>query len=572
MIVKESDIKELIKAAEKEDEDTGLNKRWEFDRELIENQEYKMRDSNNEEVSGVLNVTVPEAANYFDKMTSIISEVETLIEILNYDEKMSDDDKKYIIEFIEDAKAGINELLNNEDEWDIMPTQANYLNARGWGAEQILCRIEKGVFIPDVRPIDRAYLKYKSSRKGLEWACPTFRRSKESILKEYDHKISSDYGIVRPFWDDKYQRVYILDTNNKIGESTNIGELVDKKIKNTYGYPPFIIQAVPAGVMLKEADSLKHRGESIFFPHRDMFKEINFVASIAKTQGYDDLWPALQEPGDKTAKAPKKYARSKSVSMVERERKLMPKRDFTNSQRVYSGIVSSITQRAGLSNIDEGGVTQPWSAVAIAKIMAVKQSKIEPRLTALGLLEAARYTMTIAQVIQLNQTVELGTGKMKRKYEPSKLEGAYKIKFNYFTESLEEDATKSSIGNSMAGLLSEKTRRKKYAGIQDNEAEDDQIDREKAEAMVPELQLTQQIHALIDKAEILGPGDEGDQVDNDARMLFKKLIKLLRQQIVEGVAPLQAQQRAKPSQVMPTFGQGGGGSQPGQEVQSGAEG
>ncbi len=356
----------LIEAKEKEFQ--PLWDRMDEDSKLIYNDKYVLLNFDNKPAKRVYSVTIPNAALFYAKMVALIAGVVRRPIITDPKKKMSDDSKATISSFIKDMDFEIDALLNNKDEVDAFTAHAGYFCGRGWSAEQILLRKDGDKLIPDVRQLDVRWLTHDADIDGITWFNYDMIRSATDIEDEYNKTIGSDEGIISDFWNKDVERIY-LSSDNGLGR-----EQIDEK-KNPYGYPPIVIQAVPFGAgLLKSKDAIKRKGESIFYPHRDMFEEINFMASVLKTQSYDALRPALQLPGDKTAEPPKDYAASNSYTPVDEPMLLVPTRDMTNSMRNFLGIVNSMLQRAGLSNLAEGTITFPLAAVAIAKMLAQKQS------------------------------------------------------------------------------------------------------------------------------------------------------------------------------------------------------
>ncbi len=535
------DTLDLITAKEKE-----LSELWarmDEDGRLIYNEDYVLRDWDNRTVKRVYSVTIPNAALFYAKMVSLISRVSRLPIITDPQDEMTDESKANIINFIKDMDFEIDTLLNNKDELDAFTTHSGYFCGRGWSAEQVLLRMDDGKLVTDVRQLDPRWLTYASGMNGLEWFNYDMVRSAVDIESEYNIKVDADDGIIGDFWDKKVEKIYLDE------------QQVDEK-PNPYGYPPAVIQAVPFGAgLLKERDSIKRKGESIFYPHRDMFKEVNFMASILKTQSFDDLRPALQQTGDKTAEHPKEYPASQGYTSTDEPLLLVPRRDMTNAMRNYLGIINSMIQRAGLSNLDEGTITFPLAAVAIAKMLAQKQSLTMPRLAALELLYRARTRMIINQIMAMGGSFKIGEEGRERTYKASELDGTYTVGWSYFTPSLEDDAAKSAIADSQRGLLPDRAIRRDTLQRENPEQDENWLEIEEAKRKEPLITDLERILSLI----------EEDTVESNAAawILWNKLATILKQRMTGGVAEPQAPPPLRPTQQLPVFAQGGGGGRPG---------
>ena len=519
---------------DKEAQRQPLTLRQDEDKALIYNEKYTMEDWDGKEVPRVYSVTLPNAAIFYSKLVALIAGVSRQPTIESPD--LDDDEKAFIIDFLQDMDLEIDARLNKKDELDAFTQHTGYLCARGWSAEQILCRKEGSEFISDVRPLDARWFTYEPD----EWGNIRTERTKLDIEIEFGEKIGSKTGIIYDFWDKKTEFIYL--DKKKIDERPN-----------PYGYPPFVFAFVPSGPMLKEKDAIKHKGESIFYPHRDMFEEMNFMASMVKTQSFDDLRPALQEPGEKGSDPLEKYPTSQSSQAVGAPLLLVPTRGMTNAMRTYMGIISTILQRAGLSAIDEGGITFPLSAVALARLMAQKQSLILPRHQALSVLYRARTRMILDQIINIGGTIELGAENMKRKYNTNELKGSFTVSWNYYADSLEDRAAKQAIANAEVGMLSRRTIRKDTLQIENPEEEENLLEIEEAKRKEPLLTDLERIFSLI---------DEDTELSNAEAWIIKtKMMIIARQRMVQGVAEPEAPPPFKPTQQLQVFG-GGGGRQP----------
>lgn len=529
---------DLVKA--KEDEKGGLIKRWDKDADLIDNAPYTLRDVNGDKEARAFHVTIPNAALYFAKIWALVAGVSRLPTINSVE--LSDDEKMDIVNFLSDYDYEIDALLNNKGQQSAFVTHAKNLCGRGWTVEQHLSRKgEDGKLLTDVRPLDAYGFTYSSGIYGMRWGCIETLRSKADIEDEFNVTVKDDTGIVKDLWNSKKEIIKVD------------GEQVDER-DNPYGYPPFIVQVVPFGPgLMRRNDTLKGVGESIFYPHRDMFDELNFMASVIKTQAYDDLRPALQKLG---TKGPKKYPTSKSILPTDELLQIVPTRGFTAAMQQFMGLIESIIQRAGLSAIDQGTLNFPLSAVALTKMMAVKESLTLPRLQAMSELYQARTRMIIDQVRKFGATIEIGPENTKRRYDTSKLSGPYTITWNYLSESLEDMAAKAAIGNSLKGLLPDNAIRKDILQRENPKADEDALEVQEAKALEPILKLMERTFSLID--------EDTKESQAEAWVLHHRITTELKQRVAQGVQPLGAIKPSAPSQQMPIFGRGGrpGGPQP----------
>ena len=537
----------------KENEKSELKARWDTDADLIDNVAYTMKDLDGNTEARVFHVTIPNASLFYAKIWALIASVSRLPTINS--KILTDDEKAYITNFIQDDDYEIDKLLNNRGKQSAFATHAQNFCGRGWSVEQHLSRVGRdGKFLTDVRPLDPYGFTYASDIYGMKWGCIETLRSKEDIESQYNKTISGDNAIIKDFWNDEKEFIYLKENTDRKGEQ------IDER-DNPYGYPPFIVKAVsfgPGGLGRRDGirNTLKGKGESIFYPHRAMFAELNFMASMIKTQAYDDLRPGLQEAGDKGATMPKRYPVSKTAIARQNRLELVPTRGMTRSMLEYMRLIESIIQRSGLSAIDQGMLDFPLAAVALAKMMAIKESLTLPRLSAMAELYQARTWMIIDQAQRFGATVEIGQENMKRTYETEKLSGPYTISWKYLSESLEDIAAKAAIGNSMRGLLSDNDIRRDIIMRENPAADEDSLEVQDAKRTEPLIKLLERIFSLID--------EDTEESQAEAWILHHRLTTELKQRVGQGIQPSEVAKQPSPTQQLAVFGRGGrpGGPQP----------
>ena len=447
----------------------------------------------------------------------------------------------------------IDNLLNEKGEFPSQSFHADTACSRGRVAEQILTRVVDGVYLPDVRPLDTLYFKYELGARGMLWGSVESVRSKANINDSYpEAKFVGKEGTVQDFWNKKENIIYIDDK-----------EVRRLPIKGVLGYdlgkPPFILQVVPAGSVLKDKDNLKHTGESIYEMLRGVFPEKNFLASTFKTHTYGLFEPAVQiydKEHGAGATPPDEYVGSPgSQTMVDAPGAIQPVStpDIKRSTMQYLQMVNDEIVKAGYSAMDFGQPEWPLSFIAMAKLAKNKGELLLPRLQALTLLAQARYRMIIEQFLLINETLELGELGHRRKYSPEQLRGAYTIKFHFFITSKEEMAVNSTIAEAIRKDVSSDYIRREIYKLSNPDGERTKQRAEQAEQLDPAILLFNQGHSLIDARR-----------DIEAELVLQRLESMLRQRRipvfqgqVEGEP--KAPERTVGKQLMPLFSGGGGG-------------
>ncbi len=513
---------ELKEITTREGDFKGLWTRMDADKDRIFVAAYTVKDyasKGSKEIPDVYSVSVPLAATHYSKFVSKLIALKKKFQI----EAEGDIDISLIVQFLLDADYSIDKLLGGKLEPSSLLTHIAHICHRGWVASQELWRVENGELITDSRSIDPRWLSWDTAGNKIKWACPLMERSAADIESEYGVKISGKTGKVRDAWDDENEYIFIND------------KLVDTR-PNPYGYVPFVIGYAPWGPILQEKDSLEHKGEAIFYPHRDMYDEINFSASISKSMAREGLRPPLQTPG----KAPASYPTSGDIVEETQPINFIPRPDMTNAQRDFSGRISSVVQLNSFPLTEFGTVTSPMSGTAIENLGISGNEVLNSRIVGLRNFLAQCARMRLDQFIQIGQTLSLGKS---RQHKPSDLEGDYDVRVHLIEASIAGYAKRGSAAISLRGMMPDSWLRGELIMEDDPDSVDDEIEREEAERLVPEIKLLEQALSFADK--------QTDEDDIQARLLTKRLVDLIK-----GMGqPLQQATQPKPAQ--PLMRQGG---------------
>lgn len=523
---------ELSEITEREKDFTALRTRQDEDRDRIFVTSYAPREyksKGGKELPDTYGVAVPLAATHYSKFLAKLMARLRKFKIITEDTNL---DVSKIVQFLEDAESAGDKLLEGKLEPASLLTHMAHICHRGWIASQELWRIEDGKLITDSRALDPHFLTWKTAGTKMKWVSYKMERHAEDIKELYGIEVKGKTGIVRDAWDDEKEFVFI-------------DEVLAKTEKNSYGYPPFVIGFAPWGPILQDKDSLVHKGESIFYPHRDMYEEINFSASISKSMAREGLRPALQTEDDREAED---YPVSGDFVTGVKPITFIPRPDMTNAQRDFSGRISSIVQQNTFALTEWGTTTDPMSGTALEDLSRGGGEVMNSRIVALENFLSNCGRMRLDQYIQLDETLSLGRG---GEYKKKDLEGEYWIETHLIDASIEGYRARGVTAASLKGMMPDKWLRSEIVMADDPDSVDDQMEMEEAERLMPETKLLEQILSFVDKQT---PVD-----DIHARLLLKRFLDLLTQQMGAGVQPLQpeikpksklAPQRSQPREVL----------------------
>jgi len=519
-----------------------LFSRMDIDRELYFLRDYKMMTPDGtEEMSDVINVTFNDANTFGLRAVATLGGA--IRQPVVQGRKMKEKECTKIEEFIDDITFDIDDRLALRG----IPSLDAFLNEqiciRGSIGARSTLRQKKGVFVPDVLPIDTRFLPYEMGVDGLRWVAPVYTRSKRSLKDEYGYDTQETELELIDFWNDANNLIFIEQKQ-------------EKKTKNPYGYPPFVIVQSATGSMLADKEAYSHRGESIFWSNRGLFPEMHRTASILQTLNVASFAGSLQyesSAGLKATKPKKAPFGVRTVMPIERGMgyKPMPINDIRNATRLFYAILYTRIQQGGLSAIDYGNLTFPLSAVAIARLTASREQIFLPRLQAKAIFYQQLFKMIIRQYQKLGIPVRLGREGEKRDYSPSDLDGDYEICFRFFSESREQQIANYSVAAAAERFLSSYTIRRNILQVRDPDAEDERFSAQQAERVDPAIFFYNRAKKFIAQGK-----------DIEARIAANKMVQILRaRKFAEAAPPTETPKELKPGgggQIIPLLGGGKG--------------
>jgi len=425
---------------------------------------------------------------------------------------------------------------------------------RGREAVRVAMLDVEGKLTLDVMAYDTRYMVHRYTKKGLNWVASYSNRLKEDVKDDYGYDAKAKTIEVVDYWD---------TDKNKVWTRGNEFHNEDHGL----GFTPIALQIVPSGSMLKDDDSLKHRGESIYRNSRLLFPELNKTATILQSLNVLQFRPALQrasQMGEMAVPVNEYPLGSGKVANVEINGgiRAMPLADIHSATRLFYSALEGYLQRATLPAIDYGNLSFPLSAVAIKKLTENKNEIFIPRLHSIAKLYVQIMKMAIKMLIHYEGEIELGMEGHKTKFSYKDLQGEYTIKYSFKTISAEEDIANYAIAEHAMNFLDTKKILTDIIGVKhpDEVMNNRMVDR--AAIQDPAIGLFRSVHALIEKAGL----DETKYIE--ARIALDRLGSVIAQRHApqpSGETQMsednkQAQPGAQGQGYLPLFGGGQGGA------------
>lgn len=522
--------------------------RMDNDKDLAYGRLYKMVDLKNNEMKDVYNVTLNDAQVFGSRTVSLLSSVEQTLSING--KGMTPTDTSYAEEFVNAALWEADQRLIKRGFPTLFQWMCHHIVYRGRISSRNLVRVEKGKLLIDIFPQDARYVTYQFSQDGLDMLGYETRRSAHDIEVEYKVKpTGTSYGqVVDVYSPDKH---LVTVYGKKIKEESH-----------DYGEVPCIYQMVAAGSLLQDQDALEHQGESIYSLNREIYKQLNEVASVLKTQNMQGFLAGLQyesalgEQGNvgemENPRAPEQ------ITAVEMGGgfKPVPTNDMKNATRQLLALLERRAQWGSISSIDYGNLTFPLSAVAIARLKESKDQIFWPRLDALAIYYRQLARQILRQYIKKGVSAELGEEGKRRKFDPKRLDQDYTVEFNYFSQSPEEDmANTAHAGQQLAIGIPRHYVYTHTMNFKDPTSVMMQGDAEEAELLSPDIKLRRHIVALYRQ-------DTPDG-NTEAEMLWPTLKAMLVQKMNPAPALEEPPKKKQPPSMAGGLklleGEGGGG-------------
>ncbi len=523
-----------------------LHTRMNTDRDIIFTTAYKMPSLLHEkkDEADIANVTLPLGKLYSENCVSSLTSATVRCEVES--SEMSDKQTSKLETLYEDLSYEIDNYLANKGEPPFDYSMYDFLCNRGSCGVLSLPRVEKGKLITDVRLLDSRYLAFPSGDGG--YIAPIYTRTKADIKAEYNKTISEATAEVIDAWTPEF-------------DYTWVGDILIRGNPNIWQFVPGFFQGVALGSSMWEENAIERKWESIFNTSRSLYAELNFIASILKTQNYGAVKPAQQMnplPDGTKAKPPDGFPAPATITATNSLMQPVNVGDLKNYTVRYFEILNQLHNQATFSSLEITSLGEAWSAVAIQRVQNNRSKMQQPRLMAARQLKERLFKLLTRQIIILNEigqigsTFTLGQAGNERTYNVADLKGEYTVNFSFYSQNNEDLAGNVAVANAMGDLVSDDYKRRNILHLENPDGEKMKQRAELSERLDPVASLIEQLFALID--------EDTDVSDIKARRLFSKIEGILEQEKLAKSQPLTSDiergstGQANATQALPLFG------------------
>lgn len=556
--------------------------RMDVDRELRFNKEYVMKDAQGRTVRDAINVTLNDAMTYGDMMAASLNTAKIQPDV---QAETLDDKQKQPIE-------GLFNALFVDGAVDRRLQQQN-MNFREYIADQELYRgrmvariwlhKDNGVFVPDIMPVDARYFVHDEDVDGQTWGASFMERGKDQVLHQYPKAVvSGRTAVVTEYIDRTMRKVYIgamantLNTGNvaTAGQS-GLGVLIHEEEHNLVDrdgkpYCPYQVTLSSLGSQFADKDAFEHRGESIFWPVRKLYPQLNRIATIDQTtmdRAFTGSYQREVQNVNGTSKPQSPYTAGQTIEVEKGGMyQLIPINDIQQANLHGWNIVDSHKQQGSVSTVDQGqlGVALPASGIRL--LLGPKQLRVENLARTMGIFFQGMFDMSTWQFIQFGMVARVGRPGSRVRYSGKDFKQEYYLSVKFFIQDPLDDIANASQAEALGDLVSDDTKRRSILKLENPDQEDAKVKAQQAEQAVPVLALYNRCVALI----------ETDQ-DMEARIVQAEILNILEQQQLTKQAQAQNQarkfeqngpepvvERQAPQASSPLVGAGRGGRVPAQ--------
>ena len=481
----------LEKIKKREQELGSLYTRMDGDRALYYLEQFILKDLNDQEIKGVRNITLNDPVTYADRVIGSMlgADPQTVVEGKGL-KKLPDKKTTVVERFLENYLLAANERLGNLGiAGGLEGALDSQMCIRGGMVARSAPHVDDdGEFAADIVPWDRRYVSYETGPKGLLWAAYRTVKSKGLCEQLYDFEPQGDTGKVLDLWTPEANLVYI-------------DEELKKTEKHKFGVVPVIIEACPTGAFLRDEGWIEHDGESIYSAVRDLYEQLNQLATVLNTINMRSFQGSLQtqtESPETFDLGSSPFGERQLIPLKTGEEiKLVPLQDIKQATRYLLNLIESRIQRGSLAATEFGNLSFPLSAVAIKALGEAKNNVLLPRLNGKARFDQRLARLIIRQWIGGGFKAELGPEGEEVAYSAADLAGAYTITYRYFPVDPMENIANYAVAGEASQYLDEETVLADVLHVQDPQGMIQKRRSEMADKMIPELRLLHMAEAKL---------------------------------------------------------------------------
>lgn len=442
-----------------------------------------------------------------------------------------------IEQFIEDSLDQANEFLLNEhgiptlDSW-----LANHVCVRSLIGVRWMPEVVDGNYKIDCLPVDMRWCGWPF---GFNWVAPLFFKNSDEFMDDPDFADSkpkliqnTDYAQV-DYWSNDSHEVWVVK-GDTYDPTTAKGTRIFEE-ENPFKEPPFVIVLPASGFMLRGKGWIESMSPDIFWPNRNLYKELNRMLSIEQTRGMDILYPPYEREVESTISQPSKPVpkSGESLDVKKGERHIpVPRGDWSRASLTAREDILNLIDLGGISDMQQGQIGPNTPGVVLARLSELKHKKEKVRFDAVALMKSNLMRLNIRQILSLDESGDILVGKTGRRNKfNAKMLGdpdKYTISFKPLISSKEMEMVNISVAQASRGIVPEKIIIRDILQAEDPDEWDRMLELDKAKAANPAIGLLEMSVRYAEEAEELE--DEGDKAIKvlQSKILLHDYVMMMR--------------------------------------------
>ena len=496
--------------------------RMDDDEKLWTQEPYVLKDAKGEILEDVVNVTMNDARVFGERVLAVLNESVENIEINGQrnGKELDGHETKIIEDWWHDLIYLANDHLNDILMPDFDTWEWEQSVIRGRMIARILLSQDKNGFDIDLLPVDSRKCIYSVGNRGISRVAFWDVLDKAMCSEEYpDYKADSDIITRWDYWDSNEEIIFL---NGRFYEAT----------PNRLGHPPFAIALCQQGTFLDTSTrALRMKGDSIFSANRELYPELNRIASIMETQNMLTLAPPQVLKSVSGKKLPDeplyRLGRILALETTEGLQKIEAP-DIQASTRFFQAMLGGALQRGSISHIDWGNLQFQLSQVAIATLAGASKQVFSPRIKTMERFKKLLFKEARWQFMAFEMEADIGRHGKKRTYIKDDLDGNYTVDFEYLTALPEETAAAYGLANMAQRWMDDRSIRKTILKYRDYDEIDEKYLIQTARKVSRALALFEMARAYDRRAE----EENNPSLRDEARILLVEV-----GQTLEGTAP-----------------------------------
>lgn len=488
-------------------------------RDRIYNKSYELLSVSGSVMKNVISVTLPYAAIF---VNAVVSDLMDSTQALVVEGDLPKRTAKEVEDFLNHLDEQIDEQLLMSQGYTLDEWLASHVCVRSFIGMQYASQNLNGEFQLKALPVDMRWTFFERDTSGLVWVAPRFFWDEDMVNHEFEQDIKA-HGL--PWF--KGPQIEVNDYWDREKNEVLVNKVRVRLQKNQLGEVPFIISQPATGFILRDADYLKHESEDLLFLIRDLYDEMNRLASVQQTKAMETIDPGYlnkKEQVDQNPAQPPPKNGQTVQSKINEGYELVPKPDLNQAFLTAKAELEKVASDGSYTSVDLGNVNQQVSSLWITAQSSIRKKFSGQRLKALANFKGQKARMALRQYARFSGQTEgfkIGSYGKKRIFSPAKVGDPETYSCKYELRSHDPLLEIANLNQFLTGYgkLPLRYNLTNVLKASDPEGIIREIEIEQARAQNPSISLMERAISLVEEAE-----GEADEVRANALLLQSRML------------------------------------------------